>query len=354
MFNGDDQCVGNMTSCGTESLLLTMKTYRDYRGKGDVIMSTAGHPGINKGCDYVGLNVVQIPIDENRQMSIPHLKKVISSKTVVVVASAPQYPHGVVDNIEEIGKICQKYGVPLHIDSAIGGYVLPFIEKLGKNKFGKWDFRVPAVTSINADIHKYGYSPKGSSVLVYRNSKIRRNQYFTFSTWPGGIYISPTALGSRNGGCLSSAWGSFLELGEEGFMKATSMILESVEKLCKFIKENDELELMAQPHSTIVSFRCKNISSYSFGDCMKKYGYAVEMQSNPECLHMSLMPQHCRLIDDILSVMEKSIKEIQSNPSLFDNDSKAVYGMLAKIPDEAVVEDFMVHYMDQIYKYKKN
>ena len=147
-----------------------MKTYRDYRGFGDVIMSSAGHPGINKGCDYVGLNVVEIPVDGKKQMSIPHLKKVISSKTVLVVCSAPQYPHGVVDNIEEIGKICQAYGVPLHVDSAIGGFVLPWIEKLGKNKFGKWDFRVPAVKSINADIHKYGYSPKVSSVLVYRNS----------------------------------------------------------------------------------------------------------------------------------------------------------------------------------------
>ena len=214
LFNGDNGCVGNVTSCGTESLLLTMKTYRDYRGQGDIIMASAGHPGINKGCAYVGLNIIEIPIDENRQMSIPHLKKAISSKTVLVVCSAPQYPHGVVDNVEEIGKICQKYGVPLHVDAAIGGYVLPFIEKLGKHKFGKWDFRVPGVMSINADIHKYGYSPKGSSVLVYRNSKIRRNQFFTFATWPGGIYISPTALGSRNGGCLSSAWGSFLELGE--------------------------------------------------------------------------------------------------------------------------------------------
>ena len=161
-------------------------------------------------------------------MSLSHLKKKINSSTILVVASAPQYPHGVVDDIEEIGKICEKYGVPLHIDSAIGGFVLPFIEKLGKNKFGKWDFRVPAVTSINADIHKYGYAPKGSSCLVYRNSKIRRNQYFTFSTWPGGIYISPTALGSRNGGCLSAAWGSFLDLGEEGFLETTRNLIEAV------------------------------------------------------------------------------------------------------------------------------
>lgn len=147
-------------------------------------------------------------------MSLKHLKKTISSNTVVVVCSAPQYPHGVVDDVEEISKITQKYGVPLHVDAAIGGFVLPFIEKLGRNRFGKWDFRVPGVCSINADIHKYGYSPKGSSVLIFKNSRIRRNQYFSFSTWPGGIYISPTALGTRNGGNFSAAWGSLLDLGE--------------------------------------------------------------------------------------------------------------------------------------------
>lgn len=194
-------------------------------------MCTTGHPGINKGCHYVGLDIVQIPFDENKRMSIKHLKQAISSRIVLVVCSAPQYPHGVVDDVEEIASICSSYGVPLHVDSAIGGFVLPFIEKLGKSKFGKWDFRVPGVTSINADIHKYGYSPKGSSVLIYRNSQIRRSQFFTFSTWPGGIYISPTALGTRNGGCFSSALGSLLDLGEEGFIKATKLILETVEKL---------------------------------------------------------------------------------------------------------------------------
>lgn len=119
--------MGNVTSCGTESLLLAMKTYRDYRGKGEVIMCVTGHPGINKGCDYVGLDIVQIPSDHNKKMSIPHLKKAISSKTIVVVCSAPQYPNGVVDDVPEIAKICKSYGVPLHVDSAIGGFILPFI-----------------------------------------------------------------------------------------------------------------------------------------------------------------------------------------------------------------------------------
>jgi sphinganine-1-phosphate aldolase len=241
LFHGDEDCVGNVTSCGTESLLLAMKTYRDARGYGDVIKSSAGHPGINKGCHYVGLNTVEVPVDKDGRMSIPYLKKYISRRTVAVVASAPQYPHGVVDNIEEIGAVCQQYGVPLHVDSAIGGFVLPFIEQLGKQKFGAWDFRVPAVSSLNADIHKYGYCPKGASVLVYRNSALRRNQFFSFSTWAGGFYISPTALGSRNGGCLSAAWGSLLSLGETGFVETTRKILETVEQLCSFVKSRMEL-----------------------------------------------------------------------------------------------------------------
>lgn len=112
--------------------------------------------------------------------------------------------------------------------------------------------------------------------------------------------------------------------------------------------------MVAEPHSTIVSFRCKSLSSYKLADSMKKRGYSVEMQSNPECLHMSVMPQHCPLIDDIIRVIEESLAEISADPSLYENDSKAVYGMLAKIPDEAVVEDFMVHYMDNIYKFKNN
>lgn len=150
-------------------------------------------------------------------MSVKHLKKAISSKTVVVVCSAPQYPHGVIDDVQAIAKVCKSYGVPLHVDSAIGGYILPFIEMERPGTIKPWDFRVDGVTSINADIHKYGYAPKGSSSLIFKNSNIRRSQFFAFSTWPGGLFIAPTVLGSKNGGTFSSAWGSLLGLGVKGF-----------------------------------------------------------------------------------------------------------------------------------------
>lgn len=176
----------------------------------------------------MGLDIVEVEEDEQHRMCIKSLKQKITSRTVVVVASAAQYPHGVVDNIVEIAKVCKKYNVPLHVDAAIGGFVIPFVEMLGKNTFGPWDFRVDGVTSINADIHKYGYCPKGASTLIFCNSEIRRNQFFSFSTWPGGIYISPTVLGSRNGGCIVAAWGSLLSLGVEGFKKSTKDLLEAV------------------------------------------------------------------------------------------------------------------------------
>lgn len=131
--------------------------------------------------------------------------------------------------------------MPLHVDSAIGGFVLPFIEMLGKNKFRPWDFRVKGVTSINADIHKYGYCPKGASVLIYSCSEIRRKQFYSFATWPGGIYISPTILGSRNGGCIVAAWGSLLGLGLEGFKQTTAKMLETLEKIKNYIQKSDEL-----------------------------------------------------------------------------------------------------------------
>ena len=350
LFHGDDKCVGSVTSCGTESLILAMKTYRDYRGKGEVIMCNTGHPGINKGCHYVGLDVVQIPTDKTLRLSLKHLKKAISSKTVLVVASAPQYPHGVVDDIPEIAKICRSYGVPLHVDSAIGGFVLPFLEMEGRAKFKPFDFRVPGVTSINADIHKYGYAPKGSSVLIFKNSTIRNHQFFAFSTWPGGIYLSPTIMGTRNGGTLSSAWGSLLDLGVNGFRTITTKILVEVDKIVAFVKECPDLELMAEPDSTLVSFRCKNFRTYLLTDALDARGLYMEKNSNPDCIHMTIMPNHIGKMDNIIVMVKECLQEVKKDPSKYEKGTKAMYGMMASIPDEAIVEDFVVHLMDKMYK----
>ena len=227
-----------------------------------------GHPAINKGCSYVGLDIVEVDEDSFHRMCLKDLEKKISSNTVVVVASAAQYPHGVVDNIEAIAKICRRYKVPLHVDAAIGGFVIPFVEMLGKAKFGPWDFRVEGVTSINADIHKYGYCPKGASVLVFSNSEVRRNQFYSFSTWPGGIYISPTIMGSRNGGCIVAAWGSLMSLGIEGFKKTTKDLLDVVGKMVAFVKSHEDLQLVAEPDMSIVAFTSTTVNIFKIADCL--------------------------------------------------------------------------------------
>lgn len=146
---------------------------------------------------------------------------------------------------------------------------------LGKNKFGPWDFRVPGVTSINADIHKYGYCPKGASVLVFSNSEIRRNQFYSFSTWPGGIYISPTILGSRNGGCIVAGWSSLMSLGIEGFKKTTADLLNTVDKVVNYVNKHPDLELVADPHMSIVAFTSKSINIFKIADCLDDLGFKV-------------------------------------------------------------------------------
>lgn len=154
----------------------------------------------------------------------------INSNTCLIIVSAPSYPHGVVDPIEEISEIAFTNGIPCHVDSAIGGFVLPFVEKLGR-KLPVFDFRNRGVTSISADVHKYGYSAKGASVLVFKNSEFRLSQFYSYTGWPGGIYISPTTLGTRGGGPIAGAWASMMVLGEKGFVDVTRKLMDGVDYL---------------------------------------------------------------------------------------------------------------------------
>jgi sphinganine-1-phosphate aldolase len=203
MFHGDPSTVcGSVTTGGTESLALAVKTYRD-RAKAlnqvtepELIMCRTGHPAINKACHSYGVKVVFVDEDEKtRQMRVDQVRAKITKNTICIIASAPQYPHGIVDPIEAIAAVAVEKNVPLHVDSCIGGFMLPWLQKLGY-KIPKFDFEVAGVSSISADMHKYGYAAKGASVILYRNQELRKFQFYAFSTWPGGLYISPTILGS--------------------------------------------------------------------------------------------------------------------------------------------------------------
>ncbi|MCP4722166.1 MAG: aspartate aminotransferase family protein, partial [Desulfobacteraceae bacterium] len=247
LLNGDDEVVGIMTSGGTESCLLAVKTYRDMaRKKGikrpEMILPESAHVAWEKGAEYFNVKAIHVPLDKEYRMDVDKVKKAITRRTVMILGSAPGYPHGVVDPIESLGAVALEKNIPLHVDACVGGYLLPFVEKLGY-PVPKFDFRVPGVTSISADTHKYGYSAKGASTILYRNMDILEHQMFVFTEWPGGIFASPGLLGTRPGSNIAAAWAAMQAMGEDGYLKNAKKIMDTTQKLIKGIGAIEGLEI---------------------------------------------------------------------------------------------------------------
>lgn len=220
--------VGTMTSGGTESILLAMKSYRDYacaRGMSgselEVLVPQSAHPAFLKAAHYFGLRVVPVSLREDFRADPNDAERKITERTVCLVGSAPSYPQGVVDPIPELAAIAQRHDIGLHVDACLGSFVLPFMRRLGHH-VPEFDFRVPGVTSISADLHKNGYAAKGASAILYRSAELRSYQFFVTADWPGGLYGSPTMSGTRPGGAIAAAWAAMMRLGMQGYTDLTS------------------------------------------------------------------------------------------------------------------------------------
>jgi len=231
-----DEIVGTVTSGGTESILLAMKTYRDWarEAKGirkpEIIAPTTAHAAFTKAGDYLGIKVVRIPVGEDFRADVQATREAINENTIALVGSAPAFPHGIVDPIEELSELASQYELGFHTDACLGGFILPWAEKLGY-EVPLFDFRLPGVTSISVDTHKYGYAAKGTSVILYRDSDLRRHQFFVYTDWPGGIYPSPTIAGTRPGGAIAAAWAIMNRLGQEGYLQIADTVMETTTRL---------------------------------------------------------------------------------------------------------------------------
>jgi len=212
LLGGDSNVCGNMTTGGTESLLMAVKTARDWArdhhpeiSEPEIVLPDTAHPAFDKAGSYFDVRIVHVPVLEDFRADVAAMQQAINPNTIMLVGSAPSYPHGVVDPIGELAAIAQERGLLFHTDSCVGGFMLPFIRKLGY-EVPPFDFSVPGVTSMSADLHKFGYAAKPASVVLYRTPELRRKQMFVAINWPGGIYPSPTMTGSRAGGPIAAAW----------------------------------------------------------------------------------------------------------------------------------------------------
>jgi glutamate/tyrosine decarboxylase-like PLP-dependent enzyme len=242
-----NQVCGTVSSGGTESILLAMKSYRDQareeRGisEPEMIVPVTAHVAFDKAAQYFKIKMVHVPVDEQFRADVTAVKNAVNKNSIVIVGSAPSFPHGIIDPIAEMSAVALETGIGFHTDACLGGFVLPWAEKLGVSA-PPFDFRLPGVTSLSVDTHKYGYAAKGTSVILYRSQALRHYQYFVASDWPGGLYFSPTFAGSRPGALSAACWAAMISIGASGYMQATKRILDTAETIKKGIRAIPELQ----------------------------------------------------------------------------------------------------------------
>jgi glutamate/tyrosine decarboxylase-like PLP-dependent enzyme len=292
-----DAVCGTMTSGGSESILMAMKVYRDWgrAEKGvatpEVVMPDTAHPAFDKAGEYFGIRMVHVPVAApDFRVDPQRVQDAITENTVAIVGSAGNYPYGLIDPLEDLSAIALERRLGLHVDGCLGGFILPWIERLGY-PVPPFDFRLPGVTSMSADTHKYGYALKGTSVVLYANPRLRRYQYFNVPDWPGGMYASPTAAGSRSGGLTAAAWASMVYLGEEGYLEAARRIMDVADAIKAGIGTIPELTIIGEP-TFVISFRSDEVDIYHVNDFMKTRGWRYNCLQLPPALHFCVtLPQ---------------------------------------------------------------
>lgn len=359
LLNGDENTVGCMTSGGTESILLAMKTYRDYARKvrGDkylvpeIIIPDTAHVAFEKAGEYFDIKMVHAPVDSEGKVDINAVERRITSKTIALVGSAPNYPCGAVDPISELGKLAQRYNLLLHVDACIGGMILPWWERLGED-VPIFDFRIPGVTSISVDLHKYGYSAKGASVILYRSIELMREQFFVYVNWPGGIFMSPGMLGTRPGGAIASAWATLMSIGQNGYIENARLLRDTVKRFQIGIRNIPGLDIVGNPCGPVFAFCStdEKLNIYAVADLMEGKGWHIDRQQKPPSIHQMINPTHADIVDKYIEDLKDSVENARENPDLSRYTKAPTYGMLANVPARGLVEKEVRKMVEEMFR----
>jgi sphinganine-1-phosphate aldolase len=356
MLGGDGQDVhGTLSSGGTESILLAMKTYRDWaretKGitKPEMIVPVTAHAAFDKASQYFNIKTVHIPVDENFRADVSAAQKAITPNTVVIVGSAPSFPHGAIDPIAELSQLARERGIGFHTDACLGGFVLPWAKRLGYPVL-PFDFRLAGVTSMSADTHKYGYAAKGTSVVLYRGRGLLHHQYYTATDWPGGLYFSPTFAGSRPGALSAACWAALTSIGEQGYLDATKKILKTAAKIKEGIRQIPELRVLGDP-LFVVAFASDTLDVYKVLDFMSRKKWSLNGLHKPTCVHLCITLRHTQpsVAERFLADLREAIAFVKAHPE--EKGTMApVYGMASTIPLRGLVSDMLKKYLDLIFK----
>uniref|UniRef100_A0A8B9LY83 sphinganine-1-phosphate aldolase n=1 Tax=Astyanax mexicanus TaxID=7994 RepID=A0A8B9LY83_ASTMX len=315
LFNGGPESCGTVTSGGTESILMACKAYRDMayeRGikHPEIIAPISVHAAFDKAAHYFGMKLIHIPLEKKTmKVDVKAMKRAISKNTAMLVCSAPQFPHGIVDPIVEVGKLAERYNIPFHVDACLGGFLIVFMEKAGF-KLEPFDFRVKGVTSISADTHKYGYAPKGSSVVLYSDKKYRHYQFFVAPDWQGGIYASPSMAGSRPGGIIAACWATMMHMGENGYVDATRKVVQTTRTIAAGLRKIEGIFVFGNPEVSVVAIGSDDFDVFRLSNALTSKGWNLNIEKGGH---------------------------------------GAIYGMAQTIPDRSLVTEISCGFLDCLY-----
>ena len=323
MLHAPDGFGGAMSSGGTESILLGVLTARERakaeRGvtRPEMVAPYSAHPAFAKAAKVLGIELHQVPLDDACRARVDEAEALINENTVLVVGSAPQYPQGVIDDIQAIAALAADGGFSCHVDACMGGFVLPFAEMLGR-EVPPWDFRVDGVTTISADVHKLGYAPKGVSVILHRTRELRRYQTFVFDDWLGGFYASPNLQGSRSGLPMAAAWAVMQHLGVDGYVDLTRTVLENADRMRAGIEDVDGIRVLGDPRFHLLAIAAdpeadEPIDVFALGDELATDGWFHDRQGPPDSLHATVSNSNSGVIDDYVGAIGRAVAKIRGS-----------------------------------------
>jgi len=357
LYNGDSRACGAMTTGGTESIMLACKCYQELgRERGiaipEIIAPYSVHPAFDKAAHFFGFKITHVPVDKvTGRADIKATKKAISRRTILLVGSCPSYPHGCIDPMEDLAKLARKYNLYLHADCCLGGYLIPFMKKAGY-EVPLFDFRIPEVTSISVDTHKYGFTPKGSSVIMYRNKDLRKHQYFTQPNWSGGIYASASLPGSRAGNTIATTWAALMYHGEKGYIETTRKVIECTRYMHEKIAAIPGIQIMAPVDVSVIAFTSDYFDIFMMSTELGERHWHLNPLQFPSGLHIAVTMQHTkqgvadRFVKDVREVASKLMK---LPPGQKAEGKGAIYGLSQQIPDRSIITDITTAFLDTYY-----
>jgi sphinganine-1-phosphate aldolase len=344
MYKGNEECCGISTYGGTESILLAMLAYRNFAAsKGvtnyEILVPITGHAAFNKACDCFGIKLIEIPLNKHFEMDLDILVSKLNKNTICIAASYPNNINGVCDNITEIAKIALKHGTPFHVDAGLGGLLLPFRDNA---ELPKCDFTVKGITSISVDYHKYGLSPQGISVLMYTDRVYRKNHYFIYNQWAGGIYPCSGFPGSRTPAVIVSAFSVLIYLGKNYFRKQAKIIYEKVEQIKGFIrKECSDVEIVGDPKICLVAFKGKKIGFIY--NSLKENKWELNFCYNPYGFQYLVTLANVDKVDQFLADFKAAYNKSKTYDKIDAEESK-----------HAISTEYYDSYIDYMLDYVKN